>query len=208
MKTFLLFGFCLVLTSGVIIFVYAVKVGKKHSLLQYENPSQTVKKSATKDEPLPKINDPRIIIKKKDRKLEVYDGENLVKVYTVGLGFAPVGDKEIQGDGKTPEGNFYIFTKNDKSKFYLSLGVSYPSTEDAKRGLEQKIIAQNEHDSIIKAIKEKRMPLQNTKLGGEIYIHGNGSATDWTLGCVALSNDEMKEIFDAIPVKTPVKILP
>ena len=161
-----------------------------------------------KDEPLPKINDPRLVIKKKARKLEVYDGEKLVKTYKIGLGFAPVGDKEIQGDGKTPEGNFYIFTKNDKSKFYLSLGVSYPSTEDAKRGLQQKIITQNEQDSIIKAIKEKSMPLQNTKLGGEIYIHGNGSATDWTLGCVALSNDEMKELFDAIPVKTPVKILP
>ncbi len=83
---------------------------------------------------LPKIENPRIVIKKEKRKLELLDGKKLIKTYSVALGFAPTGDKEKQGDGKTPEGEFYIFTKNNQSKFYLSLGVSYPNVEDAKRG--------------------------------------------------------------------------
>lgn len=157
---------------------------------------------------LPPLKNPRIIVKKKERKLFLYDEEKLIKTYNIALGFTPEGDKEKQGDGKTPEGEFYIFTKNPKSKFYLSLGVSYPSVDDAQRGLEQKLITRKQHDSIIGAINQKKTPLQNTALGGEIYIHGGGSATDWTLGCVALTNEEIKELFDIIPVGTKVTILP
>ncbi len=159
-------------------------------------------------EPLPKIESPRIVIKKSQRKLELFDGEKLIKTYKIALGFAPVGDKEKQGDGKTPEGDFYIFTKNDKSKFYLSLGVSYPNIEDAARGLKAKLITKAENDKIVQAIKNNKMPLQNTKLGGEIYFHGGGVSENWTRGCVALKNEEIKEIFDAIPVGTRVKIQP
>jgi murein L,D-transpeptidase YafK len=159
-------------------------------------------------EPLPKIESPRIVIKKSQRKLEFFDGEKLIKTYKIALGFAPVGDKEKQGDGKTPEGDFYIFTKNDKSKFYLSLGVSYPNIEDAARGLKAKLITKAENDKIVQAIKNNKMPLQNTKLGGEIYLHGGGVSENWTRGCVALKNEEIKEIFDAIPVGTRVKIQP
>ena len=103
--------------------------------------SETPVEKNTPDEPLPEMKNPRLVVKKSDRKLEVFDGEKLVKTYRVGLGFAPVGDKEKQGDGKTPEGEFYIFTKNDQSRFYLSIGVSYPSTEDAERGLREKLIS-------------------------------------------------------------------
>jgi murein L,D-transpeptidase YafK len=159
-------------------------------------------------EPLPVLTNPMIVVKKKERKLYVYEGDKIVKTYNVGLGFAPEGDKEKQGDGKTPEGEFYIFTRNPKSSYYLSLGVSYPSIEDAKRGLEQKLITRKEHDSIVRAIKNKQTPPQKTRLGGEIYIHGNGSATDWTWGCVALDDAQMKELFDAIPVGTNVRIEP
>jgi murein L,D-transpeptidase YafK len=159
-------------------------------------------------EPLPKIESPRIVIKKSQRKLELFDGEKLIKTYKIALGFAPVGDKEKQGDGKTPEGDFYIFTKNDKSKFYLSLGVSYPNIEDAARGLKAKLITKAENDKIVQAIKNNKMPLQNTKLGGEIYLHGGGVSENWTRGCVALKNEEIKEIFDAISVGTRVKIQP
>lgn len=162
----------------------------------------------TENVELPELKNPRIVVKKADRKLQVFDGEKLVKTYLVGLGFSPVGDKEKQGDGKTPEGEFYIFTKNDQSKYYLSLGVSYPSIDDAERGLREKLITENERDQIVEAIKNKKMPLQNTKLGGEIYIHGSGGKTDWTLGCVALENAEMKELFDSIPIGTSVRIEP
>jgi murein L,D-transpeptidase YafK len=157
---------------------------------------------------LPKMENPKLLITKGERKLEIFDGEALIKTYKIGLGSNPEGDKEIQGDGKTPEGEFYIFVKNPKSKFFLSLGLSYPSSDDAERGLKDKLISKKEHDAIIKAIGEKKMPLQNTRLGGEIYIHGHGSLADWTLGCIALANSDMKELFDALQVKTPVKVLP
>lgn len=154
------------------------------------------------------MKNPLIVIKKKARLLELFDGEKLVKTYKIALGFAPVGDKSREGDGKTPEGEFYIFTKNDKSKFYLSLGLSYPNIEDAKRGLREKLITRAEYDAIAKAIDEKRMPLQYTKLGGEIYIHGGGTAEDWTWGCAALEAEDIKELFDAVPVGTKVRIQP
>lgn len=157
---------------------------------------------------LMKLENPRLVVKKSERNLYVFDGEMLIKTYTVVLGSTPEGDKNEEGDGKTPEGEFYIFTKNDQSKFYLSLGVSYPNIEDARRGLQENLISQAEHDAIIKAINEKQMPLQNTKLGGEIYIHGGGILTDWTAGCVALKNEEMKELFDTISIGTVVIIEP
>ena len=158
--------------------------------------------------PLLQMENPRIVIKKEKRELQVFDGENLIKTYAVVLGSAPEGDKNEEGDGKTPEGEFYIFTKNEMSKFYLSLGVSYPNIEDAGRGLQENLISLEEHDAIIKTINEKQMPPQNTKLGGEIYIHGGGTLTDWTAGCVALKNEEMKELFDTIPLGTAVQIMP
>ena len=157
---------------------------------------------------LPPLKNPRLIVKKKDRILELYDADELIKTYKIALGFAPEGDKEKQGDGKTPEGDFFIFTKNPKSKFYLSLGISYPSVEDAERGSKAKIITKDERNRIVEAIKNKRMPPQNTALGGEIYIHGGGSASDWTWGCIALENEEIKELFDVLTVGTKVKIEP
>lgn len=157
---------------------------------------------------LPKLKKPRLVVKKEQRELELFDGAKLIKTYKIALGFAPAGDKEKEGDGKTPEGKFYVFTKNPNSQFHLSLGISYPGIEDAKRGLKDKTITQAEYDEIARAIKEKRMPLQKTALGGEIYIHGGGNADDWTFGCVALQNEEIEELFKAIPVGTEVEILP
>ena len=158
--------------------------------------------------PLPSLENPRIVIEKKKRLLQLFDGKKLVRQYKMVLGFATKGDKEIEGDGKTPEGEFYIFTKNDQSKFHVSLGLSYPNIKAAKRGLREKIISQEEHDAIVKAIEEKRMPPQKTALCSEIYIHGGGTSGDWTEGCIALENEEIKEVFDRIPVGAKVKILP
>lgn len=167
------------------------------------------KTSAQKSDALPELKNPRIVVKKAKRALEVFDGDKLIKTYTTALGFAPTGDKEKQGDGKTPEGEFYIFTKNNKSKFYLSLGVSYPNVEHAKRGLDAKIITKNQYNQIVKAQNAKTTPPQNTRLGGDIYIHGGGAnGEDWTWGCVALDNANIKELFDRISVGTMVKIEP
>ena len=157
---------------------------------------------------LPELKQPEIIIRKEERVLEVYDGAKLVKKFTMVLGFAPAGDKEVEGDGKTPEGEFYVFTRNDKSRFHLSLGLSYPSKADAERGLSAGLITPTQHVEITSAIDEKKMPPQKTALGGEIYIHGGGVESDWTWGCIALRNEEIEQLFRVIPVGTKVTILP
>jgi murein L,D-transpeptidase YafK len=161
------------------------------------------------DERLPlklPLKDPRIVVTKSERRLELFSAGSVVRRYKIGLGLSPVEDKIRQGDRRTPEGEFCVFTKNDKSAFYLSLGLSYPNIEDAERGLRDKLISRRQHDAIVRAIKRKATPPQNTALGGDIYIHGNGASSDWTWGCVALENADMKELFDAVGVGTPVVI--
>jgi murein L,D-transpeptidase YafK len=150
----------------------------------------------------------RIEIQKAARTLSVFDGDELLKTYRVALGFSPSGDKEIEGDGKTPEGRFYIFTKNSESKFHLSLGISYPSIDDAERGLTDDLVSQDEADAIVRSINENGMPMQKTKLGGEIYIHGGGVENDWTDGCIALKDNEIEELFELVAKGTVVEILP
>lgn len=154
------------------------------------------------------LTSPRIVVKKAERRLFLYDGDKLVKTYRIGLGLSPVGDKVQQGDRRTPVGDFYIFTKNDKSAFYLSLGVSYPNATHANRGLRDGLITKSQHDAILRALKLKKTPPQNTALGGDIYIHGHGASSDWTWGCVALENYDIRELFNAVSVGTPVTILP
>jgi len=161
-----------------------------------------------KQKTLMKLDQPRLVVRKEARVLELYDGSRLVKTYSVVLGFAPEGDKEKEGDGKTPEGEFYVFTKNAKSQFHLSLGISYPAKDDAIRGLQSGVISKTEHDNIAKAIDSRKMPPQKTALGGEIYIHGGGTASDWTWGCVAKNNQEIEELFEAVPVGTRGEIRP
>ncbi len=155
-----------------------------------------------------KLTSPRIVVKKAERRLFLYDGNKLVKTYRVGLGLSPKGDKVRQGDRRTPEGDFYIFTRNDKSAFYLSLGVSYPNAPHADRGLRDGLITKSQHDTIMRALKLKKTPPQNTALGGDIYIHGRGASSDWTWGCVALEDTDIRELFNAATVGTPVTILP
>ncbi len=149
-----------------------------------------------------------IIIRKGDRMLEVFDGGRKVKSYRIALGFAACGDKEVEGDGKTPEGEFHIFTKNEKSKFHLSLGLSYPNAEDAQRGLATELIDRAEHDAILEAAAGAKMPPQRTKLGGEIYIHGGGDDGDWTEGCIALKNEDIEELFQIAQAGMSVMIMP
>jgi murein L,D-transpeptidase YafK len=151
---------------------------------------------------------PWIIIRKKDRILEVFEGKKLVKTMKIVLGSEPIGNKEIEGDGKTPVGEFYVFTKNPESRFHLSLGLSYPSKSDAERGLRANLISNDEFESINKSFEEGGMPLQKTKLGGEIYIHGGGTDGDWTDGCIALNNEDITELFALIPKGARVTILP
>ena len=157
--------------------------------------------------PLP-VEKPRIVVYKSACKLEFYSDQTLLRTYRIGLGFSPMADKQREGDGATPEGDFYVFVKNNKSAYYLSLGVSYPNAEDAARGLRDGLITKAQHDAIVEAHRKKAAPPQYTKLGGLIYIHGHGAKSDWTLGCVALENEDIKELYDAVPLGTPVTIKP
>jgi murein L,D-transpeptidase YafK len=154
------------------------------------------------------IEKPRMVVYKRERKLEFYADQTLLRTYRVGLGFSPVADKKREGDGATPEGKFYVFVKNNRSAYYLSLGLSYPNVEDAERGLRDGLISKVQHNSIVEAIQKKAAPPQYTKLGGLIYIHGHGAGSDWTWGCVALENEDIKELYDAVSVGTPVTIFP
>ncbi len=156
---------------------------------------------------LPLVN-PQLVVRKAARRLTLFSGGEAVRVYPVVLGFTPEGDKVRQGDGRTPEGTFYVCVKNDKSNFYLSLGLTYPDAEDAARGLRDGLITRRQHDRIARAAKRKAKPPWDTALGGEIFIHGGGTSSDWTAGCVALENAHIKELFDSVPMGTPVRIEP
>lgn len=151
---------------------------------------------------------PRIVVNKGWRQLLLYSSDRLVRTYRIGLGLSPDGDKVRQGDRRTPEGEFYVFTKNSKSAFYLSLGLSYPNAAHAERGLRVGLITRAQYDAIMRALRVKKGPPQNTLLGGDIYIHGLGAQSDWTWGCVALENEDIRELYDAVKVGTPVTIQP
>ena len=136
----------------------------------------------------------------------LYSAGRVVRTYPVGLGFNPVDDKTKEGDGCTPEGRFYIFTRNARSAFHLSLGLSYPNAEDAARGLRDGLITQAQYRAILRAVRRRGAPPQNTALGGQIYIHGNGAHRDWTWGCIALEDADIEELFRAVPVGTTVVV--
>ena len=135
----------------------------------------------------------RILIEKAARRMTVYQGGRAARTYRVALGFAPKGDKQREGDGRTPEGNFRIDRRNRQSRFHLSLGLDYPRPEDRQR-----------------ASQAGYAP------GGDIMIHGQPNALfgmaaltgDWTAGCIALTNAEIDEVWRATPLGTPVEIRP
>jgi murein L,D-transpeptidase YafK len=136
-----------------------------------------------------------IIVYKSKREMNVYSKGNLVKTYPIALGRQAIGAKEYEGDKKTPEGIYYINAKNPNSGWYKNLGISYPNSKDMKRA------------------KQLGMPA-----GGDIKIHGlkNGNGSigkfhrwfDWTLGCIALTNEEMEELYNAVSVGAKIKIYP
>ena len=136
-----------------------------------------------------------IVVYKRERTLVLYNRGVPIRTYFVALGSKPVGDKERAGDQKTPEGLFYVNAHNPASKFHLALRISYP--DDAHRA---------------------RAAALGADPGGDIMIHGlpkeyseagkNHLQNDWTNGCVALSNQEIEELWHAVPDGTPVHIKP
>ncbi len=134
-----------------------------------------------------------ILVDKSERRLMLFQDGEVIFETTIALGSDPVGDKRVEGDGKTPEGDFLIDRRNDKSKYYLSLGLNYPTPSQREV-----------------AASEGRDP------GGDIFIHGQPNITpgaltlpgDWTNGCIAVSNAAMRTIWRRADVGTKILVRP
>lgn len=143
----------------------------------------------------PPRNADMIRVDKSDRRLELLRDGEVLKSYRVQLGANPVGHKQREGDERTPEGRYRIDWRNPRSKFHRALHISYPNTQDRRAA-----------------------HMQGVSPGGAIMIHGqpNGwgwatpflSVWDWTDGCIAVSDDEMNEIWNAVRDGTPIEIQP
>ena len=131
----------------------------------------------------------RVQVFKRQRKVQLLSGNRLLKEYDMELGFAPEGHKQIQNDGRTPEGAYRIDRRNPNSRYHLSIGISYPNSDD-----------------IARAEAMGKSP------GGDIFIHGTPlnyvGEDDWTWGCIAVSNDEIEEIYAMVRDGTPIFIYP
>ena len=148
------------------------------------------------------------VVHKAQRRMDLFAGETLLKTYRVALGGNPAGHKQRRGDLKTPEGEYYIQSRNWNSNFHLFLHVSYPNADDARAGRGKGIVSRRARDAILQAHRARRPTPQGTRLGGQIGIHGGGSLYDWTLGCIAVTNDEIEEIVAIVHRGAVVKILP
>ena len=135
----------------------------------------------------------QIVVKKGERKLYLISGKSLLKKYDINLGKQPIGDKQYEGDGKTPEGVYFIDRKNPASRYHLSLGISYPSAQDVAHAA-----------------------MMGLRPGGDIMIHGLGpegrtlvkQRRDWTAGCIAVTDEEIEEIFAMLQPGVPVFVYP
>ena len=188
------------------------------SLAPTAEPLRAIVKRLSLPLPLP---DGRILILKSQRRLELYNGHSLIKSYTVALGANPDGPKERQGDGRTPEGHFYICERNaSNSAFHIFLGLSYPAAPDAAQAVNQHLISWPEYKAITRQLASRGTPPWETRLGGWVGIHGGtGDAfatkrafqrgrPDWTAGCIGLRDSEIEEISAATKVGSPVTIIP
>jgi murein L,D-transpeptidase YafK len=132
----------------------------------------------------------RLAVWKDARVMALYHHDEVLKAFPIDLGFTPQGHKQHEGDGRTPEGRYFIDRRNPNSSFHLSLGISYPNPDDRTR-----------------ASSMGRSP------GGDIFIHGGPRPTDrqgkdWTAGCIAVSNSEIEKIYAMVRTGTLVDIYP
>lgn len=124
----------------------------------------------------------------------------------MGLGFEPSGHKQHEGDGRTPEG-WYRTSDKPWSDFANAIAVHYPNDRDAAVALADGRLAAPEHDVVADALARDLVPPQQTALGGEILIHGGGSRRDWTLGCMALEDEDLTGLREALPTDQRVWLL-
>ena len=161
----------------------------------------------------------RMVIHKAARRLDVFADDTLLKSYLINLGPTPEGAKEHQGDGRTPEGDLFICSVNRVSQFTRFLALAYPAPADAVRGVKSQLLTPAQARDVEQSFRSrKRCPPQETKLGGQVGIHGKGgwqrrgdrfAVEDWTLGCVGLRDADILELFNGYAeVGLPVHIQP
>lgn len=158
--------------------------------------------------PCDKQKDDYVVVRKSTRNTALCASGKLVKNFRSGLGFAPVGSKERQGDGRTPEGVFYVPRMLPDSDHHRALLLSYPRKEDAARGVAGGLITSAQRNQIVTAHDACKEPPQGTPLGGLVELHGEGSRTDWTAGSVALDNDDMDVVWVALHTGDTIVVVP
>ncbi|MBN6065486.1 L,D-transpeptidase family protein [Aggregatibacter actinomycetemcomitans] len=137
----------------------------------------------------------RLVVFKSERQMWAYDQERLIKIYPISLGKAPVGHKQFEGDKKTPEGVYRINERNPNSSYHKNLGISYPNAED-------KAYAQSQGKSPGGLIKIHGLPNKFLDIGRQHLRR------DWTDGCIAVTNDEIDELFNAVVHNAEIDIRP
>jgi murein L,D-transpeptidase YafK len=164
------------------------------------------------------VNDAvEIVIVRGDKKLLVRQNNVVIRSFDVALGSGGRQAKEIEGDRLTPTGSYRIMQVRNSDQFYLFMHLNYPNVDDAKNALQQGRIDRGLYRKILGAHIYNELPPQNTPLGGAIGIHGIGDETDeklgihelsnWTRGCIALRNSEVRELTKYVQVGTPVIIV-
>src|SRR5262249_13305005 len=137
----------------------------------------------------------RIVVEKSTRRLSIFRDGNQIKVYRIALGRSPVGAKREEGDMKTPEGTYKIDGRNPQSSFHLALHVSYPSGEDDKRAAAHGVSA---------GCDVMGHGIQN----GRGWIGAFHRWSDWTAGCIAVTDEEIEELWRVTPDGTMIEIRP
>ncbi len=146
--------------------------------------------------------------------LAVYRGETLEQLYPrVAIGRSGAANERRRGDGVTPTGEFHITRIDRASKFQIFMELDFPNEEHTERAYQHRLIDLDTYYSIRMALRDGRLPPQNTPLGGMIGIHGLGQAAadihrsfDWTQGCVALTNSEIEQLASWVRVGTRVVV--
>ena len=158
--------------------------------------------------PCDTVKDDYVVVHKSTRNVALCKSGKLVKNLRAGLGSKPVGDKVKQGDGRTPEGVFYVPRLVPNSSFYKAFLISYPSIDAASRGFAGGLISSSVRSQIQSAHSACVEPPQDTALGGDIELIGNGSSEDWTAGHVALEDKDIDVLWASIGVGDSIVILP
>jgi murein L,D-transpeptidase YafK len=155
----------------------------------------------------PRLVDPAVLVAHKSaRRLMLFAHGSLRECWAMGLGFDPRGHKQHEGDGRTPEG-WYRTSDKPWSDFAGAIAVHYPNDHDATAAFADGRLSAPDHELVRDALVRDVVPPQATPLGGEILIHGGGSRQDWTLGCMALEDEDLARLRAAMPADQRVWLL-